>query len=458
MAIKRNNVGEMEFRLSLFRDGKRLSNKEGAFNLYNFCRGWEIRERLDSSTVEASFVFEDSAGIVNMMTGHEELKLQVITSIVDRTYNFRIYCVHSRSRTNPSNDVFMVEAVSTEFITNESVNVFGQSEVIFKGDIEASSIVQNLLTNSRYLNSKKKIFVEETINNQKFTAPNWRPLDTIYWLAQRSVRKSRKGGILQNGFVFYENGLGYHFRSIDGLIDDINDQTFDKKTNKLTGKPRCYKYHYSPKKVDNTGADAFAISGVTFPREKHLLELMRDGSYSGYSVGFDPVTLGSSKMGMSTELTTDDPTYQLDSIWDKMSHLDGKKTVNPLTQLDPMVHKMIGKPRRIRYSFLPNQTFDPKFINNPQANYQELIDLQAYQFMRLESLKNIQLKITIPGNLDLYVGGGIDVIIPANFKSGRQTSLDRKYSGRYLISSVKHNTTGTILYTELDLLKDSVLR
>ena len=62
---------------------------------------------------------------------------------------------------------------------------------------------------------------------------------------------------------------------------------------------------------------------------------MRDGSYSGYSVGFDPVTLGSSKMGMSTELTTDDPTYQLDSIWDKMSHLDGKKTVNPLTQLDP---------------------------------------------------------------------------------------------------------------------------
>ena len=458
MAIKRNNVGEMEFRLSLFRDGKRLSNKEGAFNLYNFCRGWEIRERLDSSTVEASFVFEDSAGIVNMMTGHEELKLQVITSIVDRTYNFRIYCVHSRSRTNPSNDVFMVEAVSTEFITNESVNVFGQSEVIFKGDIEASSIVQNLLTNTRYLNSKKKIFVEETINNQKFTAPNWRPLDTIYWLAQRSVRKSRKGGILQNGFVFYENGLGYHFRSIDGLIDDINDQTFDKKTNKLTGKPRCYKYHYSPKKVDNTGADAFAISGVTFPREKHLLELMRDVSYSGYSVGFDPVTLGSSKMGMSTELTTDDPTYQLDSIWDKMSHLDGKKTVNPLTQLDPMVHKMIGKPRRIRYSFLPNQTFDPKFINNPQANYQELIDLQAYQFMRLESLKNIQLKITIPGNLDLYVGGGIDVIIPANFKSGRQTPLDRKYSGRYLISSVKHNTTGTILYTELDLLKDSVLR
>lgn len=458
MTIQRSNVGEIEYRLSLFRDGKRLANEEGAFNLYNFCRGWEIRERLDRSTVEASFVFEDSAGIINMMTGHEELKLQVTTSIIDRTYNFRIYCVHSRSRTNPTNDVFMVEACSTEFIKNESVSVFGDSTEIFKGKSEASDIVNSILTESKYLDTKKKVFTEESINNQRFTAPNWRPFDTIYWLAQRSVRKSRKGGILQNGFLFYENGLGYHFRSVDGLIDDINDQTFDKQTNKLTGKPRCYKYHYSPKKVDETAADAFTISGITFPREKHLLELMRDGSFSGYSVGFDPVTIGSSKMGMSTELTTNDPTYDLDKIWEKMSHLDGKKTVNPMTQLDPIVHNMVSKPRRIRYSFLPNQTFDPKFMNNPQANYQELIDLQAYQFMRLESLKNIQLKVTVPGNLDLYAGGGIDVIIPANFKSGRQTPLDRKYSGRYLISSVKHNTTGTILYTELDLLKDSVLR
>ena len=68
MTIQRSNVGEIEYRLSLFRDGKRLANEEGAFNLYNFCRGWEIRERLDRSTVEASFVFEDSAGIINMMT------------------------------------------------------------------------------------------------------------------------------------------------------------------------------------------------------------------------------------------------------------------------------------------------------------------------------------------------------------------------------------------------------
>ena len=71
MPISRSNVGEIEYRLSLYRDGERLSNTEGAFNLYNFCRGFEIRERIDRSTIEAQFVFEDAAGIINMMTGHE---------------------------------------------------------------------------------------------------------------------------------------------------------------------------------------------------------------------------------------------------------------------------------------------------------------------------------------------------------------------------------------------------
>ena len=68
MVLQRTNVGEIEYRLSIWRDGKRLSNEEGAFNLYNFCRGWEIRESVNQATIEASFIFEDSAGIINLMT------------------------------------------------------------------------------------------------------------------------------------------------------------------------------------------------------------------------------------------------------------------------------------------------------------------------------------------------------------------------------------------------------
>ena len=38
------------------------------------------------------------------------------------------------------------------------------------------------------------------------------------------------GNQLQNGFMFYEDTLGYNFKSIDIMIDDINNQK-DSPTN-----------------------------------------------------------------------------------------------------------------------------------------------------------------------------------------------------------------------------------
>jgi hypothetical protein len=104
---------------------------------------------------------------------------------------------------------------------------------------------------------------------------------------------------------------------------------------------------------------------------------------------------------------------------------------------------------------LPNQIFDPKYKNQPQKNYEELVELQAYQWMRIESLKNVKLQITIPGNLDLYVGSGINIIMPTTQKSGEKPKIDERYSGRYMIASLTHSTTGAKLVTELLLMKDS---
>jgi hypothetical protein len=78
--------------------------------------------------------------------------------------------------------------------------------------------------------------------------------------------------------------------------------------------------------------------------------------------------------------------------------------------------------------------------------------------MRIESLKNIKLMITIPGNLDLYAGSGIKVILPATYKRNTTTDIDRKYSGRYVIGGLTHKIMGTTMMTEALLLKDSVPR
>ena len=76
--------------------------------------------------------------------------------------------------------------------------------------------------------------------------------------------------------------------------------------------------------------------------------------------------------------------------------------------------------------------------------------------MRIESIKTLKLQIVVPGNLDLYAGHGINVIIPSTVKSGSNTIVDKKYSGRYLIGKVTHMSTGPTMTTTLLLMKDTM--
>jgi len=461
MTFKRSGEpGEIELKVTLFRNGKKLENEQGASDLQQFIRGVEIYESIEQATLECMIIIEDSAGLMNALTGSETFQVSIVGTIMDRAYNFRSYEIASRSRTNQGTDIYIVNCCSEEYVRNEITNVFGHADTIFSGKTEASQIVKYLVKNQKFIGSNKNLFAPETLNKHNFVVPNWRAFDTIYWIAQRTIRKKGSGKGYQNGFAFFENGMGFNFKSIDKMIDDINEQD-PSDTNTTSGKAKLYEYEYSPKNADEGAQDPFKIKSVVFPNERNFLNGLRHGTWSGYSIGFDPVTISSSIMGTSTDMSVDAYRYSLEEMWKNMSHM-GKNTTNPFSKADKEVKNMVDYPKRVRYSMLPNQNFDPKWWNkvNPQKskNYESLVELQAYQWMRFESLKTIKLQVEIPGNLDLYVGCGINIVIPNTFVSGSKTEIDRKYSGRYMIAALTHKTTGLKLITELFLVKDSVLK
>jgi hypothetical protein len=455
MTLERQNPGDVNMSVSIIKDGKKLKNDAGEYELKEFVRGFEIFESIGSATLEAKLIIQDTAGLINTLTGTELFEIRLIGSIIDRTFYMRSYSIESRSKINQDSETYIVNLVSDEFIKNECVNVFGNSRVIFNNKTETSQVVDTILTDKRFLQTRKNVYLEETLNKHEFIIPNWRPFDTIYWMTERSIRKTKTGGVLQNGFAFYENALGYHYKSLDKMIEDIRDMSEEKETNYTSGQTRLYTYGYSPKNVEQTQAtDQFKISTITFPNEKNFLMGLRHGAWSGFSIGFDPATISSSKMGESTDMSVDAHRYKISELWSKMSHLNTGQG-NPIEKMDTSVRQLIDFPKRVRYTMLPNQIFDPKYKNQPQKNYEELVELQAYQWMRIESLKNVKLQITIPGNLDLYVGSGINIIMPTTQKSGEKTKIDERYSGRYMIASLTHSTTGAKLVTELLLMKDS---
>ena len=456
MTIRRNQAGDVEVKVNVFRGGVKLQSAEGADDIYDFITGIEIYESITSSTIEAKLLFNDGSGFIGAMTGSEQFRIIIRGTILDRVYWVRAYDIEARTRLNTT-DNFIVNCSSDEFLQNEITNVFGNSQVVFNSTSSSEIVEQILKTDNRYIKTQKKIYIEESTNKQQFIATNWRPYDCIYWLAQRSTRKARKGGTLQNGFIFYENGLGLNFKSIDKIIDNVNNQS-ESDTNFNTGESKLYTYVYSTKSSGSDGSDQFKIESIVFPEERDFLTGLRNGAWAGFSMGFDPVTVTQSKMGLSTDMSVDAYRYGISAMWPKMSHLNEGKSVNPLTQLDPTIQSIVDYPRRTRYTALSNQIFDPKYKNNPQKNYEELVELQAYQWMRIESLKNIKLFLKIPGNLDLYAGNGINVVLPATYKRNQTTDVDRKYSGRYVIGGLTHKIVGDNMTSEVLLLKDSIPR
>jgi len=455
-SIRRNEAGDVEVTVNVFRDGQKLQSSEGADDIYDFITGIEIYESITSSTIEAKLLFNDGSGFIGAMTGSEQFRIMIRGTILDRVYYVRAYDIEARTRLDKA-DSFIVNCASDEFLQNEITNVFGNSQVVFDSTSSSEIVEQILKTDQRYIRTQKKIYIEESTNKQQFIATNWRPFDCVYWLSQRSVRKARQGGTLQNGFLFWENGLGFNFRSIDKMIDNVNNQT-ESDSNFTTGDTKLYTYVYSTKSSGTDGADQFKIETIVFPEERDFLTGLRNGAWAGFSIGFDPVTVTQSKMGLSTDMKVNAYRYGISAIWPKMSHLNESTAVNPLSQLDQNIKSIVEYPKRTRYTVLSNQIFDQKYQNNPQKQYEELVELQAYQWMRIESLKNIKLMVKFPGNLDLYAGHGINIVIPATYKRNNSTDIDRKYSGRYVIGGLTHKIVGSNMTTEALLLKDSIPR
>ena len=457
MSIERVNAGDISVNISVYRDGNQLKASDGGYNLVGFLIGWEVYESIESATIEATFVFEDSAGLSNVFTGSEEIQFKVNGSVVSRTYRLRSYNINSRQRINQTTDVFIVNCCSDEYVMNEVINVFGKSDKVFE-EIEASSIIKTLVKGKDYLNSGKKLFVEESLNKHEIIATNWRPIDTIYWVTNKSVRKKQTGGKPQNGFTFYENALGYHFKSLDKMIDDINKMTPTKGTDPQRGSTRLYEYLFGPKKTDDGSNDQFKIDSIAFPEERNFLMGLRHGTWTGFSMGFDPVNIANSQMGgESVDLKVEKEVYKISEIWESMSHLGGKKAVNPVSRISGDYKSLVDSPKRMRYAFLPAQNFDQKNKQEPAKNYADTVYLQSYQWLRMESLKNTKLQIVVPGNLDLYAGSGVSVTMPTTEKSGDKIKTDKRFSGRYMITTIAHKGTPDSMSTEMLLMKDAVL-
>ena len=157
--------------------------------------------------------------VLNMpIIGQEYLKFKIKTAsfgeekegIIDYTkHAMYIYKIDSRFM------VDNVELISLHFTSLERMRD-SRTKVSKSYTNSIDKIVIDVLQNKKYINSKKDLFIDKTVGTRKIIAPNSSPFTFIQKLATESISAKNKGSPY---FMFFENKDGIHFRSLNNLYE-----------------------------------------------------------------------------------------------------------------------------------------------------------------------------------------------------------------------------------------------
>lgn len=258
----------------------------------------------------------------------------------------------------------------------------------------------------------KTLITEPMSSNVTLVSPFWSPLKVINWVANRSYRTTPN-------VVFYEGNKNFYFVSIDTLLQ----------------LPVYGEYAYVPNVniVDSTIASRYSkISSISPIKTFDTLEGQDYGYFSSSLIVHD-ITLK-----QYTELYHNHAQYK-----ERVGKLD-KHLTFPVA-LSSSVNTLRGVKTK-QYNMF-TETPDPLYDSWVLKRNSLMMDVNLLRFV-----------ITVPGKTDIEVGRMVDVSIPNPIESSNVENRDLwdpYLSGRYLITSIRHQFTLSNHEMSLEISKDS---
>jgi len=196
-----------------------ITQQVGAINIF---------EDIFKSSITGDISITDTTNLMTRLPiiGQEKLLLKISTPQASQPFSDRtrtidftdqplyIYKIDLKTKVNDNTDVFVLSFTTAEAIRSNRIRV----SQAFDGE-PAVDIVQKIIRDEDLLNSKKEYYYEETANNYKFVSPNMRPLDFINSITKRCLSSEYN---FAPTFVFYETCKGFYFRTIDSMMDRKN--------------------------------------------------------------------------------------------------------------------------------------------------------------------------------------------------------------------------------------------
>ena len=268
--------------------------------------------------------------------------------------------------------------------------------------------------------TEKPINIEDTINGIKFVCNNWSPVKAINYVAEKSVNKD---GI--SSYLFFENRDGFNFVSLHTLYqgNTIQDFIFDN-------------YERTETNVGDTirdiEQDYKRIVSMSMPDGFDFIDRLSKGMFTSNLTSYDMVTKRFKRQYFS---------YQEE--FNKIPHLNKF----PLNSTE-----VISAPDSLVYNKIKHTAMHNGFDDVSNS------DKFLFRLSALANTQGFKLRVETLGRTDYTVGKVISLktfrIESVNDKSN--DLVDPTYTGKYLISAVKHTVAGNKHTCTLELIKDSL--
>ena len=323
-------------------------------------------------------------------------------------------------------EIFTLNLISREAITNETVRVGKRFPVSQKISDSVEDICKN------YLNTDKLYDVDDTMNPYGFYGNMRKPFTILTMLASKSVPGTVSGKDATAGYFFFETQQGFRFKSIDALI---------------ASDPFEEKYVYAPGIIDSDDETKdYNILEFSTSKNQNLLDNLERGAFCSHRKYLNPLTF---------EYTPPSQTiFKLEDYSGKIENLGADIDVVLPSLSEKDSRTLANVPSRYVTGILDIGITDKEVSELGNADPARI---HAQSMMRYNTLFTQVLTMTIPLNTNLKAGDIINCEFP-RIDVEKRKEPDEEQSGLYMVKKLSHYFDSKGSYTKLQLCRDTTGR
>ena len=430
-----------------------LHNHVGeVIDIKNMYQELNIYESIYKNALTGSIVIIDAQNLIAKleMQGTERISFTLSTpgamgdrSIINASestgHPFHAYKITDRKQLKPGTLMYTIHFGSREFMRNLRTKV----SQAYNQRLDRS--VYSIFLDENYLDSKKELTFEPCGNNDKVVIPNLRPFDAINMIARKSLPENSNGV----GYYLYETTKGIYFRSWENMVSVRGSY----------GRPIKQVFYYMPMNIDDSTIknkiehDYKSVESYRFINNFHDVAANTVIGTYGHSV------ISHNLFDKSYKTTT----YNYHNEYGNTKHTEianEKSTRERYAVSGSKVDeddKSISDYAESRVS-LQSTT---QFLHDTAAGgygldvQQDGPKLAEGISQRSQVVNGTALHMVVKGQSYLEPGDLIEFKLLAVDEKNPDGEEDPQYSGRYVITKIRHQVNDTKYTMALECAKDS---